>query len=141
MAFVWSKDSVLKLDDSGGTLRTLTQYVSRVSGLPGTRNLSDVTALGDTGEKSIPTIETTSFSFDGFWDSTATTGPHAVLNGLRTATATATFEYSPEGTAAGKVKISGECWLTSYVVDASVKERITYSAQFKVDGVVTVGTN
>lgn len=140
MSFVHGKDAAFKLDDSGGTLRTLSSYVDNVSGLPGARNLSEVTAFGDQGTKSIPGLANITFSISGHFDSTATTGPNAVLNGLRTATATATFEYGPEGGTSGKVKFSGECWLTNYVSDASVAEKVSFSADFQVDGTVSSGT-
>lgn len=140
MAFTHGKDSALKLDDSGGVLRTLSTFVDNVSGLPGARDLAEVTAFGDAGTKSIPGLQNVSFSISGHFDSTATTGPHAVLNSLRTATATATFEYGPEGSTTGKTKLSGECWLTNYAVDASVAEKVSFSADFQVDGTVTSGT-
>lgn len=140
MAFVHGKNAVFKLDDSGGTLRTLTSYVDNVSGLPGGRNLSEVTAFGDSGTRSIPGLQDVEFSISGSFDSTASTGPNAVLNGLRTATSTATFEYGPEGSNTGNVKFTGECWLTGYEVSASVDDKVSYKAEFKVDGTVTSTT-
>lgn len=140
MAFVHGKDAVFKLDDSGGTLRTLSSYVDNVSGLPGGRDLAEVTAFGDGGTKSIPGLQDVSFSIKGHFDSTATTGPNAVLNSLRTATATATFEYGPEGGASGKVRFTGECWLTEYEVEAEVDDKVSFTAEFQVDGTVTANT-
>lgn len=137
MAFVHGKDAVFKLDDSAGTLRTLTSYVDNVSGLPGARELSEVTAFGDAGTKSIPGLADIDFSISGSFDSTATTGPNATINSLRTATSTATFEYGPEGGTTGKVRFTGECWLTSYEVEASVDDKVSFKAEFKVDGTVT----
>ena len=69
----------------------------------------------------------------------ASVGIVTVLNGLRTAVATASFVYGPEGTTTGKVKYTGECWLTELTVDASVSDRVPVAATFQVDGVVTVG--
>lgn len=140
MAFVHGKDAVFKLDDSGGTLRTLSSYVDNVSGLPGARDLSEVTAFGDQGTRSIPGLADIDFSIAGSFDSTASTGPNAVINSLRTATTTATFEYGPEGGSTGKVRFTGECWLTSYEVEASVDDKVSFKAEFKVDGVVTANT-
>lgn len=140
MSFTHGKDAVFSLDDSAGTLRTLTSYTDTVSGLPGGRNLSEVTAFGDGGVKSIPGLVNVQFTASGSWDSTATTGPDAVLNSLRSATATASFEFGPEGSTTGDVKYSGECWMTEYTVDASVAEKVTWSASFQVDGTVTHGT-
>lgn len=140
MAFVHGKNAVFKLDDSSGTLRTLTSYVNSVSGLPGGRDLAEVTAFGDGGTKSIPGLQDLDFSIKGHFDSTATTGPNAVLSGLRTATATASVEYGPEGSTAGQVKFTCECWLTSYEVEASVDDKVSFKAEFKVDGTVTATT-
>lgn len=140
MAFAHGKDSAFKIDDSGGTLRTLSTYTDEVSGLPGERNLAEVTAFGDQGTKSIPGLVNATFSASGHYDSTVTTGPDAVLSGLLNATATATFEYGPEGAGSGKVKYSGECWMTKYEVNSQVAEKVSWSAEFQVDGVVTRGT-
>ena len=137
VSFVHGKNSIFKLDDSGGTLRTLTSYVDNVSGLPGGRELSQVTAFGDSGTKSIPGLQNITYSISGHFDSTATTGPFAVLNSLRTATATASFEYGPEGSSTGNTKIYGECWLTELTVDSSVSEKVSFSASFQVDGTVS----
>lgn len=140
MAFTHGKDAVFSVDDSGGTLRTISSYVDNVSGLPSARNLSEVTAFGDEGTKSIPGLQNATFSISGHYDSTATTGPDAVLSSLLTATATASFEYGPEGSANGAIKYSGECWMTNYSVDAPVGDKVSFSAEFQVDGTVTRGT-
>lgn len=137
MAFVHGKNSVFKIDDSGGTLRTLTTYVDTVSGLPGGRELATVTAFGDSGTKSIPGLQNVTFSISGHFDSTATTGPYVVLNSLRAATATASFEFGPEGGTSGLVKLYGECWLTEFTCDSSVSEKVSFSASFQVDGTVS----
>jgi len=139
MTFRHGKDAVFSLDDSGGTLRDVTIYLNQVTGLPGARALSEVTAFTDQGTKSIPGLANVTFSIAGHFDATATTGIFTVLNGLRTATATATFQYGPEGSTTGRVKISGECWLTELTVDASVSDRVPIAASFQVDGVPTVG--
>jgi hypothetical protein len=140
MAFVDSSASTFKIDDAAGTLRTLTTYVDTVDGLPGGRELSDVTALSDSGHRFIPTIPNNKFTINGNYDPTATTGPHVVLSGLLTATATASFEYGPEGTTAGKPKLMGECWCTSFVETSKVGSQITFKCDLQVDGVVTVTT-
>ena len=139
MTFRHGKDAVFSLDDSGGTLRDVTIHLNQVTGLPGARALSEVTAFTDGGTKSIPGLANVTFSIAGHFDATATTGIFTVLNGLRTATATASFAYGPEGSTTGRVKMSGECWLTELTVDASVSDRVPIAASFQVDGTVTVG--
>ena len=138
MAFVHGKDAVFSLDDSGGTLRAIKIYLNQVSGLPGARALSEVTAFGDAGTKSIPSLANVTFSIGGHYEATATTGVSTVLNGLRTATATATFEYGPAGSTTGSLKITGECWCTELTYDASVSDRVPVAATFQVDGIPTL---
>lgn len=138
MAFTHGKDAVFSLDDSGGTLRNIKIYLNNVSGLPGARALSEVTAFGDQGTKSIPSLANVQFTIGGHYDATATTGVATVLNGLRTNTVTSTFEYGPAGSATGSLKITGECWMTQYTIDASVSDRVPIAATFQVDGVPTL---
>lgn len=140
MAFIDSSVSTFKLDDSGGTLRTVTPYVNNIDGLPGTRDLNDVTALGDNGHRFIPSIENGKFSISGDYDATASTGIYTVLSSLRSATATASFEYGPEGTTTGKAKLSGESWLSAFNITSKVGSQVSYKADFQIDGAVTVGT-
>lgn len=140
MSFVHGKGAVFSLDDSGGTLRNIKIYLNSVTGLPGARALSEVTAFGDDGTKSIPSLANVQFSIGGHYDATATTGVATVLNGLRTATATSTFEYGPAGSASGALKVTGEAWMTEYTIDASVSERVPIAASFQVEGVPTLTT-
>lgn len=140
MTFVHGKGAVFSIDDSGGTLRTVTIYLNSVTGLPGARALSEVTAFGDSGTKSIPSLANVQFSLGGHYDATATTGISTVLNGIRTATATSSFEYGPAGSVASSLKVSGECWMTDLTYDASVSDRVPVAASFQVDGIPTLGT-
>jgi len=140
MTYVHGKDAVFSLDDSGGTLRTIHVNLNSVSGLPGARALSEVTAFGDQGTKSIPSLANVQFSIGGHYDATATTGVATVLNGLRTSTVTSTFNYGPAGSATGALKITGECWMTAYTIDTTVSDRVPIAASFQVDGVPTLTT-
>ncbi|WP_427422659.1 hypothetical protein [Lysinibacillus fusiformis] len=134
------KDAYFAVDDSGGTLRNISSNVNNVSGLPSARALSDVTAFTDAGERFIPGLQGAQFTVTGNADDTATTGTLTVLNGLRTASATSSFEYGPQSNTSGKVKYSGECWLENLTVDASVTDKVPFSAQFRMDNGLTVGT-
>lgn len=139
MAFVHGKDAVFSLDDSGGTLRAIKIYLNQVSGLPGARALSEVTAFGDQGTKSIPSLANVQFSIAGHYEATAVTGVSTVLNGLRTTTATTSFEYGPAGSTTGALKVSGECWMTELTYDTTVSDRVPIAGSFQVDGVPTLG--
>lgn len=140
MARAHGKDVYFSIDDSGGTLRNISGHVDNVSGLPGGRQMSEVTSFGDQGVRNIPGLVNVTYTVSGQFDTAATTGSYTVLNGLRTTTATASFEYGPEGNTAGDVKQSGECWMTEFTTDAAVGDKVPFSATFQVDGVVSSGT-
>lgn len=131
------KNAIFKIDDSSGTLRDISAHVHNVSGLPGSRNLGDVTAFGDGGERSLPGLASGAVTVTGWLDTTATTGSYVVLNGLRTTSATASFEYSPGGSVTGMPKTIGECWLESLNFDAEVTGPVPFTASLKLDGVTT----
>lgn len=134
------KDSVFKIDDSGGSLRDISNDVDNVSGLPSARALSEVSSYGDAGERFIPGMQGASFTVTGQFNSAATTGSVTVLNGLRTYGSTATFEYGPEGGSAGKIRYTGECWMESFTCDSSAKDKVPFSATFRMDNGLTVNT-
>jgi hypothetical protein len=140
MSFAHGKDAVFSLDDSGGTLRSIKIYLNSVTGLPGARALSEVTAFGDAGTKSLPGLANVTFQIGGHYDATASTGVATVMNGLRTATATSSFEYGPAGSATGALKVLGECWMTEYTIDASVSDRVPIAGTFQVEGIPTLST-
>jgi hypothetical protein len=138
--FVHGKDAVFSIDDSGGVLRDVKADLNGVTGLPGARALSEVTAFGDQGTKSIPSLANVQFSLAGHYDATATVGISTVLNSLRTATATATFKYGPAGSATGALAIGGECWMTDLTYDSTVSDRVPFAASFQVEGVPALTT-
>jgi hypothetical protein len=140
MSFTHGKNAVFSIDDSGGTLRAVFPYLNSITGLPGARALSEVTAFGDGGTKSIPSLANVPFSLGGHYDATAAVGIATVLNGLRTTTVTSTFEYGPAGGSTGALKITGECWMTELTYDATVSDRVPVAASFQVDGVPTLST-
>ena len=145
MAKFNSRVSVFQTTDTGGTLRDLSQYISEVSGLPGARDLNEVTALGDTGEKNIVGLARATVTISGHFDDTATTGPDAVLGPLVETDSTPedtarAFDYGPKGTTGGFVKYSGTIKWESYEVTSRVGDIVAWTATGKVQGNVTRGT-
>ncbi len=72
----------MSYDDSpGGTLRLITSYVLTMGGVKLTSNMQASTAMGDTIEKKLPTgmSKIDPITIHGFWDDTATLGPHIVF--------------------------------------------------------------
>lgn len=139
MAFVHGKGAVFKLDDSAGVLQTLTAYVDDVS-FSNSGDVAETTTMGAEAKTYVSGQTDATLSISGKYDSTASTGPDVILNGIVGKETTSTFEYGPEGGTSGKVKYSGECFLTSYVVSAPVGDVVTFSADFQVSGAVTKGT-
>lgn len=135
-----SKVSVFLLDDTAGTQRDLSSYLTDISGLPGARELLQQTGIGAGGRERDPGLENSTFSLAGFYDDTASSGPDAVLGPLRTHTSAVDFEYGPKGSTGGYVKYSGTCWCRRYELTSRVGQMVGFVAEFEVHGQVTRGT-
>ncbi|GAB3117824.1 hypothetical protein GCM10027160_28950 [Streptomyces calidiresistens] len=141
MSFQHGKNSYFAIQDSGESLRDLSPYTDNISGLPGAVQLSEVTAFGDEGTRHIPGLENTTFSVNGHFNTTATTGPHAVLSSIRRGeNGPYPFSYGPAGQGTGRPELSGEAWCTGYNITGAVADKISFTAEFQVDGTVTVGS-
>ena len=140
MAFFDSKVSKFLIDDTGGTQRDLSAYITDVRGLPGPRALNEVTALGDSGAKFIAGLEDVTVSLAGMFDNTGTSGPDAVLGPLRSHSSAVDFEYGPEGVGTPAVKYSGTCWALTYELRSRVGNLVEWTATLQVEGVVTRGS-
>ena len=73
---------VVQYDDApGGTLRTVTNHILTMSGVKITSAMQLSHAFGDAGEETTPSglTKVDPSTLTGFWDTTATTGPHVVF--------------------------------------------------------------
>ena len=140
MGFYDSKVSRFRIEDVDGVVRDLSAYVVSVRGLPGVRNLNEVTAMGDGGAKFIAGLEDSTVTLSGIFDDTAGSGPDAVLGPLRAHGSAVGFEYGPAGAAAGAVKYDGACWVLSYDLRSRVGDRVEWACTLQVEGVVRRGT-
>lgn len=136
MAFVHGKDSVFKLDNSGGSLTDISTYVNSVD-FPQTADVAETTTLGDGSKTYIVGLKDSTISLAGLWDATA----DGIFGAVVGQSATLSFEYSPEGTTPGNVKYTGEAILTSYAKNSPVGDVVSYSADFQVSGDVTRATH
>lgn len=136
MAFTHGKDSVFKLDNSGGTLTDISTYVNNVD-FPETADVSETTTLGADNKTYIAGLKDATISLSGLWDSTA----DAIFGAVVGQSATLSFEYSPEGTTGGNIKYTGEAILTSYAISSPVGDAVGYSADLQVSGAITRGTH
>ena len=136
MAFTHGKDSVFKLDNASGSLTDISTYVNNVD-FPETADVSETTTLGASAKTYIASLRDSTISLSGLWDATA----DAIFGAVVGQSATLSFEYSPEGTASGKVKYTGEAILTSYAISSPVGDAVGYSADLQVSGAVTRGSH
>ena len=136
MAFTHGKDSVFKLDNASGSLTDISSFVNNVD-FPETADVSATTTLGADNKTYIAGLKDATISLAGLWDATA----DAIFGAVVGQSATLSYEYSPEGTASGKIKYTGEAILTSYAISSPVGEAVGYSADLQVSGAVTRGTH
>lgn len=136
MAFYHGKGLAFKIDNSGGTLQALTAYVDSVE-LDDSVDMGETTTAGAEDKTFVSGVAEHDLSISGKWDDTATTGPDAILFSLVGLEVSSTFEFGPAGSAVGKVKYTGECFLTGYKRSAPIGGVVTYTADFKVTGAVT----
>ena len=136
MAFTHGKDSVFKLDNASGSLTDISSFVNNVD-FPETADVSETTTLGADNKTYIAGLKDATISLAGLWDATA----DAIFGAVVGQSATLSYEYSPEGTASGKIKYTGEVILTSYAISSPVGDAVGYSADLQVSGAVTRGTH
>jgi hypothetical protein len=130
MAFSHGSTAVFKVQDSGGTLRDLSAYLTS-TGLPRETDVAETTTLGKTAKTYIPGLEDGSIPIEGPWEPTL----DGYLDGIRRMTRN--FEYYPAGTAVGAVKYSGACILTSYEINSEVEDANSFSGEFQITDTVT----
>ena len=136
MAFVHGKSSVFKLDNASGSLTDISAFVNNVD-FPDIADVAETSVLGASNKTYIVGLKDATISLSGLFDATA----DAIFGAVVGQTATLSFEYSPEGTASGKIKYTGECILTNYAMSSPVGDVVAYSADLQVSGAVTRGTH
>jgi hypothetical protein len=139
MALFDSKNSVFQLHD-GTSLRNISPYISSIDGLPGAKELVDVTGLGASGRAFKPSLENVVISLELLWSDDASVGPDTVLRLVRAATSAVAWDYGPEGSTAGYQKYSGTCWLKDYKIQTRIGDYVKAKVELQVEGALTIGT-
>jgi hypothetical protein len=134
MAVGHGKDAYLSIDGDN-----LTTYLNSID-LTNSVDMAETSTMGLEAKTYISGLSDATLSFEGLFDDTATTGPHAVLNPLVGGETAVAFEYGPQGNGAGEQKISGVGFLSSYQVSASIGDAVAFSAEFQITGALTYGT-
>lgn len=124
-----------RIDDSGGTLRDISRYVTNVS-LDRDAPEIDVTTFQATAREFIADFDGATISIEGNAHATVMGYLHPIVG-----QAAGTFNWGPEGTATGKRKMTGECVctkVTETAVPAGAQNKFT--ATFRIDGAITFTT-
>lgn len=132
MAFSHGKDTVFKLDNSGGTLQDLSTYLLSVD-FPQEIDMAETSTFGTSAKTYVSGMSDATISIEGRYDPAV----DAILNGIKGLAASQTFEYGPQGSGTGSVKFTGECRLKSYDVSGDVGDMCGFSAELQVTGTIT----
>jgi len=133
--FRHGKNAVFKVDNSGGTLTDISNVLNSVS-FPREIETLETTSFGSSNRSYVVGFTDATISIEGSFDATV----DAHLAGILGQEASVSFEYGPEGSTAGYVKYTGECYLTSYETSAGVGDIVSMTAEFQVTGAITRGT-
>lgn len=125
-----------RIDDSGGTLRDISNHVNSVN-LNRDAPEIDVTTFQDTARTYIADFDGATLTIEGNANATVMN----YLNGILGLTTTSTFNWGPEGTGTGKRKMTGECVCTN-LTDGAVPQgrQNNFTATFRVSGAITFTT-
>lgn len=133
--FRHGKAAVFKVDDSGGTLRDISNALNSVT-FPREAEVLETTSFGSSDRTYIVGFKNGTISIEGSFDATY----DGYLAGILGQDATVSFEYGPEGSTSTYTKYTGEAILTSYETTAGVGDVVAFSAEFQISGAVTRGT-
>lgn len=132
MSFSHGRTSVFKLEDSGGTTRDVSTYLTG-SGLDRSADLVDTTTFQASAKTYIQGWQDGKFTLSGIWDPTV----DGYLSGLYTAGTARTFTYYPAGTASSNVSYAGTAICMNYTDSSDIGDANKFTAEFQVVGAVT----
>lgn len=131
--FTHGKNAAFKIDDSGGTLRDITNVLTDVA-VSRTADVAEVSAFSNSSKAYVAGLKDATITISGSFDATVDGYLKGILG------AEGSFEFYPIGTTGGNPKASGECIMTSYDRTPDVGGAVTFTAAFQVSGDVTEGT-
>ena len=131
--FTHGKSAAFKIDDSGGTLRDISNVLTDVS-VSRTADVAEVSAFSNSSKAFVSGLKDASITISGSFDATVDGYLKAILG------VEGDFEFYPIGTTGGNPKASGKAIMTSYDRTPDVGGAVSFSAAFQVSGDVTEGT-
>ena len=138
--FSHGKNASFKLDNAAGTLTNISDTVNDVT-VSRAIETGETTSFGNSSKTYIVGLADATISVSGSFDTTVDTHLTALIDAQIAGTnLSASFEAGPQGTASSSVKYTGECLVTSYEVNPTVGDVVTYSLELQVTGAVTRST-
>ena len=131
--FTHGKSAAFKIDDSGGTLRDISNVLTDVA-VSRTADVAEVSAFSNSSKAFVAGLKDASITISGSFDATVDGYLKAILG------VEGYFEFYPIGTTGGNPKASGKAIMTSYDRTPDVGGAVSFSAAFQVSGDVTEGT-
>jgi hypothetical protein len=131
--FTHGKNAAFKIDDSGGTLRDISNVLTDVA-ISRTADVAEVSAFSNSSKAYVAGLKDATITISGSFDATV----DGYLSGILGVEGS--FEFYPIGTTGGNPKASGEAICTSYDRTPDVGGAVSFSAAFQVSGDVTEGT-
>jgi len=131
--FTHGKNAAFKIDDSGGTIRDISDVLTDVS-ISRTADVAEVSAFSNSSKAFVSGLKDATLTISGSFDATV----DGYLSGILGSEGS--FEFYPIGTTGGNPKASGEAIMTSYDRTPDIGGAVTFSASFQVSGDVTEGT-
>lgn len=125
---------VVKLDDSGGTLRQFANGDIISVDLPMSYDQHDVTGFGNTAHNFINGQLRAPVTIKGFITTTALTGTHTVIKGAHAAGSQVSLEVQVGNNATpttGDPKYTGEFYIESYVPMIETGKAVMFAATLK----------
>jgi hypothetical protein len=125
---------VVKLDDSGGTLRTFANGDILSVDLPLKNDQHDVTGFGDVAHKFINGQLNAPVTIKGFLTTTTLTGTHTVIKGAQAAGTQVSLEIQIGNNTTpttGDPKYTGEFYVESYVPVIETGKAVMFTATLK----------
>ena len=131
--FTHGKNAAFKIDDSGGTLRDISDVLTDVS-ISRTADVAEVSAFSNSSKAFVSGLKDATLTISGSFDATV----DGYLSGILGVAGS--FEFYPIGTTGGNPKVSGECIMTAYDRTPDVGGAVSFTAAFQVSGDVTETT-
>ena len=131
--FTHGKSAAFKIDDSGGTLRDISNVLTDVS-VSRTADVAEVSAFSNSSKAYVAGLKDATITISGSFDATVDGYLKGILG------AEGSFEFYPIGNSSGLPKASGEAICTGYDRSPDVGGAVSFTASFQVSGDVTEAT-